>query len=164
MKSERLFGTTEVATILLIPEWRVKNFTQGLAYGLSPTQRIGKGRGSRRLYSETEIVRIALANELVEAGLTPEAVGAAIRELPESVIRPDRRQRDEFSREWEEPKTEDRTFLMNFQHEWILTTESKAHAKAEFSFSSPRAFFFLNVREIRNMATDRIDKFELEGE
>jgi hypothetical protein len=93
MKAKRhsraeLYGTSQVAKILNIPEWRVKNFSEGAAYRLPPAHRVGRGRGSRRLYDWADIFRIAIANHLVEFGFTAEAVGRAVREIPESVLGP----------------------------------------------------------------------------
>ncbi len=83
----QLYGTKQVAEILGIPEWRVKNFTQGDAYKLPLPQTVGSGRGSRRLYNEDDVLRLAIANELVNCGFTPEAVGEAVREIPESKLK-----------------------------------------------------------------------------
>ncbi len=85
-QTRRLFGTKQVAQILDLPEWRVKNFSEGGAYGLPPAQTLGTGRGSRRLYETPDICRIAIANELLNCGFTPEAVGRAVREIPESLL------------------------------------------------------------------------------
>jgi hypothetical protein len=74
-----LYGTKQVAELLNIPEWRVKNFAEGKAYGLRPTQKIGSGHGSRRLYDVLGLRRLAIASDLVDAGFTPEAVGRALR-------------------------------------------------------------------------------------
>jgi len=81
-----LYGTKQVAELLDIPEWRVKNFAEGEAYGFSPSHRIGSGRGSRRLYSYADVLRLAVANELVNCGFSAESVGRAIREIPESTL------------------------------------------------------------------------------
>ena len=83
-----LYGTSQVAKILRVPEWRVKNFSEGAAYRLPPAHQIGSGRGSRRLYGWEDIFRIAIADHLVACGFTAEAVGSAIREIPESVLGP----------------------------------------------------------------------------
>jgi hypothetical protein len=82
----RLYGTKQVAELLGIPEWRVKNFAEGEAYGLAPSQKVGSGRGSRRLYNLADVLRLAVANELVKCGFTAEAVGRAMREIPESML------------------------------------------------------------------------------
>lgn len=83
----QLYGTKQVAEILGIPEWRVKNFTQGDAYKLPLPRTLGTGRGSRRLYDENDVLRLAIANELVNCGFTPEAVGQAVREIQESRLK-----------------------------------------------------------------------------
>ena len=85
---QELYGTKEVARILGIPDWRVKNFTEGAAYRLPPAHQIGSGKGSRRLYGWEDIFRIGLAQHLVDVGFTAEAVGQAVREVPESVLTP----------------------------------------------------------------------------
>jgi hypothetical protein len=82
-----LYGTKQVAQLLNIPEWRVKNFAEGKAYGLRPSQKIGSGHGSRRLYDLYGLFRLAIASDLVDAGFTPEAIGRAIRVLRDSVLR-----------------------------------------------------------------------------
>ena len=87
-RNAELYGTKQVAEILGIPEWRVKNFTEGEAYRLPPAHRVGSGRGSRRLYDWSDIFRIGLAEQLVKAGFTAEAVGQAVREVPESTLAP----------------------------------------------------------------------------
>jgi hypothetical protein len=83
-----LYGTKQVSEILGIPEWRVKNFSEGAAYGLPPALQVGSGRGSRRLYGWGDIFRIAIAEHLVACGFTAEAVGGAIREIPDSLLGP----------------------------------------------------------------------------
>lgn len=86
-KLER-YGTRQLAEILGIPEWRVKNFAEGAAYRLPPGVQAGKGRGTRRLYDWGDIFRIGLADRLVKFGFTPEMVGRAVREVPESMLTP----------------------------------------------------------------------------
>ena len=81
-----LHGTKQVAEMLGIPEWRVKNFTEGERYCLPPAHRIGKGRGSRRLYGWEDIFRIGLAEKLVNAGFAAEAVGRAVTTIPHSLV------------------------------------------------------------------------------
>lgn len=53
---------------------------------MPPSQMVGSGRGSRRLYGATDICRLAIANELVNCGFAPETVGRAVREVPESLL------------------------------------------------------------------------------
>jgi hypothetical protein len=81
MANQTFYGTKQVAEILGIPEWRVKNFAEGSAYGLPPTQKLGMGRGSRRLYDFSGILRVAIATELVSFGFMPETVGKAMSKV-----------------------------------------------------------------------------------
>jgi hypothetical protein len=85
-RAEKLYGTKQVAEFLDIPIWRVKNFSEGRAYGLPPSQTVGTGRGSRRLYSEADIYRMAIANALVDLGFSPEVVGHAHSKIPVSML------------------------------------------------------------------------------
>jgi DNA-binding transcriptional MerR regulator len=103
---EKLYGTKQVAEILGIPDWRVKNFTEGEAYRLPKPQLVGTGRGSRRLYTITDICRIAIANQLVECGFSPEAIGDAIEEIPRSLLTrlPDPFKPDPFKDDEEPPE------------------------------------------------------------
>src|SRR5215470_3930259 len=88
-KSRReLYGTKEVALILGIPEWRVKNFTEGAAYRLPAAHQVGSGKGSRRLYGWSDIFRLGIAVRLVNFGFTPVTAGAAIVEIPASTLAP----------------------------------------------------------------------------
>jgi hypothetical protein len=88
LSQKELYGTKQVAEILGLPEWRVKNFSEGPAYRLPPALRLGSGRGSRRLYGWGDIFRIAIAEHLVACGFTAEAVGEAIGEIPASMLGP----------------------------------------------------------------------------
>lgn len=84
----QFYGTKQVANILGVPEWRVKNFIEGEAYKLAASHQLGTGRGSRRVYTEANICRLGIALELVNCGFAPEAVGRAVREIPESILIP----------------------------------------------------------------------------
>ncbi len=82
------YGISEVAEMLHIPEWRVKNFAQGAAYGIKPRT---VGRKKLRLFGWLDLARIELANELVKGGLggfSPREVGKALSVLPEKRLRP----------------------------------------------------------------------------
>lgn len=87
-KAPELFSTRQVAEMLGIEMWRVKNFSEGEAFRLPPTMLVGKGRGSRRLYDRRDVYRILIAHEMTMLGFTPQAVGAAIREIAESRLVP----------------------------------------------------------------------------
>jgi DNA-binding transcriptional MerR regulator len=86
LRPEKLYGTKQVAEFLGIPDWRVKNFSEGKTYGLAPTQTLGRGHGSRRLYGEADIYRLAIASELVNLGFGPEVVRHALSKISDSEL------------------------------------------------------------------------------
>lgn len=82
-----LYTTSEVATKLGLDEWRVKSFSKGEVYGLPPSFQVGTGRGSRRLYTDEDIVRIAVAYDLLESGFGSKVIGEAVKAIsPPEVI------------------------------------------------------------------------------
>lgn len=74
----KLYSTGQVADMLSIPIWRVKNFTEGKAFGIEPTQVIGEGHGGRRLYDDKAVRKISTAALLTQAGLRPEIIGGIL--------------------------------------------------------------------------------------
>jgi hypothetical protein len=75
MKRPARYGTAEVALILGTQDWRIKNFALP-AYGLEPTVKAG-GRGRRRYYGFDVVLRLAVANELYDAFLSPDGIKGA---------------------------------------------------------------------------------------
>jgi DNA-binding transcriptional MerR regulator len=78
------FGTGEAAEILDVPIWRLQKFLDSKQYNLSPAGKLGHGRGSRRVFSEEDLHRIALATWLVKDGFAPQFVGAVVRQIEDS--------------------------------------------------------------------------------
>jgi len=153
-KKERLelYGTRQVAAILDIPEWRVKNFSEGEAYRLPPSVRVGSGRGSRRLYSWEDIFRIGLADRLVRFGFTPEAVGQAVREVPESTFAPYREYLLVYKPQTEGAlKRKETPLLVNSDGIWRLKMASGLghifSERAEHGGSS-KGLFIINVANV----------------
>jgi hypothetical protein len=83
----RAFGTGEVAKILLIEEWRVKNFALAKAAGLRPSRFVGTQRRRIRVFSMFDVVKLALARDMTIHGFTVEAIGAAVKTLHEPTLR-----------------------------------------------------------------------------
>jgi len=81
--SVKSFGTGEAAEILDIPIWRLRNFLDGPAYQISPHDQIGKGKGSRRIFSREGLYRLAVATVLARDGFTPKFVGGVLSQLSE---------------------------------------------------------------------------------
>jgi hypothetical protein len=82
--SVREFGTGEAAEILGVPIWRLQKFLDSKQYNLSPEGKLGHGRGSRRVFSEEDLHRIALATWLVRDGFAPQFVGAVVQQIEDS--------------------------------------------------------------------------------
>src|SRR5229473_2859217 len=75
------FGTGEVAKLLGIPIWRLQKFIDSPQYQFSPEGKLGKGLGSRRVFSQEDIYRIALAARLVEDGFAAKFVGSILEQF-----------------------------------------------------------------------------------
>ena len=81
-QSGAVFGRSDVARLLDIPEWLLANFAdQRYPYGLTPSVRGGKGRGKKGLYSLGDVYKIAVAHRLLAAGFASRVVADALKEL-----------------------------------------------------------------------------------
>jgi hypothetical protein len=81
-QSGAVFGRSDVARLLDIPEWVLANFAdKRYPYGLTPSVRGGKGRGKKGLYSLADVYKIAVAHRLLAAGFVSRVVAEALKEL-----------------------------------------------------------------------------------
>jgi hypothetical protein len=80
------FGTGEAAEILDIPIWRLQKFLDSGQYNLDSAGKLGRGRGSRRVFSREDLYRIALANWLIKDGFTPQFVGSVVPQLSDNEV------------------------------------------------------------------------------
>jgi hypothetical protein len=78
------FGTGTAAEILGIPIWRLQRFIDSRQYNLSPSGQLGKGRGSRRVFTKEDLHRVALANWLIGDGFATQFIGTVVRQLEDS--------------------------------------------------------------------------------
>jgi hypothetical protein len=77
-----VFGRSDVARLLDIPEWLLANFAnERYPYGLTPSVRGSKGRGKKGLYSLDDVYKIAVAHRLLVAGFASWVVAEALKEL-----------------------------------------------------------------------------------
>jgi hypothetical protein len=162
-----LYGTRAVAAILGIPEWRVKNFSQGEAYRLPPSVQAGKGRGTRRSYGWADIFRIGLADRLVEVGFTPKSVGRAVQQIPESTFAPYAALLHARPPE-RVPKGDDVLgsgkvpVLINEAGAWRLITQDKvAHewSKTVDRGASDKGLFLINITNVCVAILDRLTRY-----
>ena len=75
------FPAGEVAEILRVPMWRLQKFIDSPQYKFSPKGKLGKGQGSRRVFTREDIYRVALAARLVEDGFAARFVGSILEEF-----------------------------------------------------------------------------------
>jgi hypothetical protein len=79
--SAKIFASAEVATVVGISTILLNKFVERKSYGIEPSIRAGKGTGSRRFFSEEDVMGIALVWWLFEAGLRSAAIQEIIAEL-----------------------------------------------------------------------------------
>jgi len=65
----RVFQATEIARIVGMPSARVSKFAETAAYGIKPSINSGGKQGTRRLYSQADLLKIAVAWWLYQGGL-----------------------------------------------------------------------------------------------
>jgi hypothetical protein len=75
------FSTGEAANVLDIPIWRLQKFLDVRSYPISPSGRLGEGKGSRRMFSTEDLYRIAIADFLLKDGLAPSMVARILRDM-----------------------------------------------------------------------------------
>lgn len=73
-----VFSLGDVAEILEVPKTRIKNWTIGRPFTIVPKVLAASGKGSRNLYSLSDVYLFALVNQLHEDGLTNEALQVVI--------------------------------------------------------------------------------------
>lgn len=159
-----LYSSSEVAKILDVPEWRINNFSSIKAYGpIQPTKRIGKGRGSRRLYGETEIVTMALAQRLLDSDISPEAVGRVLTKIPNSLLTPNRKEMAYASIGqvwWKDAAPSSSNVLMKQRGEWKIVSVETADKQLGSAAKSSSGTFVLNLRQLRNETLESVFMYE----
>lgn len=75
------FGTGDVAWILKAEFWRIQKYVDSPKYPISPSGRLGSGRGSRRVFTDTDVFRFGIADRLVRDGHSYKFVSKALQQL-----------------------------------------------------------------------------------
>ena len=78
------FSTGDVAKILDLKIWRLQKFVDVESYRLSPSGKLGKGPGSRRMFSAEDIYRIGIANFMIKDGFSPKLVAEVLQEFEDT--------------------------------------------------------------------------------
>lgn len=80
------FTRSEAAQVLGISKVLVKNWTIGQPLRIIPGVRTALGAGSRNLYNRYNLFQMALANELIAAGLNSAAIQKVLNALGEELL------------------------------------------------------------------------------
>jgi hypothetical protein len=89
-KSPAFFDSSEVSKVVGIPPIFLNKLIERGKYGIVPSIRSGRGRGSRRLFSADDAYGIALVWWLFEAGLRADAIQDALAQMfkaPKGTVR-----------------------------------------------------------------------------
>jgi DNA-binding transcriptional MerR regulator len=78
------FPSGEVASMLGWELWRLHRFLA--RYSLTSAGQLGRGRGSRRVFTQEDVYRIAIAKFLIADGLTPKLVADIVQSLEDREI------------------------------------------------------------------------------
>ena len=77
--TQTVFQTTEIATIVGMPAARVSKFAETAAYGIKPSFSPGGKQGTRRLYSQKDLLQIAVAWWLYQGGLRAPVIDRVLK-------------------------------------------------------------------------------------
>jgi hypothetical protein len=88
------FGSGQVAEILKVELWKLNRFLS--RYELTSSGQLGEGRGSRRVYANEDIYRIATAMFLINDGFTPKVVTEIMQGLEDADFYGEHDQEGEF--------------------------------------------------------------------
>ena len=75
------FGTGEVARILGVEVWRIQSYLDSPKYQITPAGQLGSGRGFRRVFDETDVYRLGIADYLVRDGFSYKYISKALQQL-----------------------------------------------------------------------------------
>ena len=72
------FQASEVARLIGMPERRLIKFVESPGYGIKPSVRVRAGKGAPRLYSQDDVLSIALAWWLFQSGFRSQVIGRVL--------------------------------------------------------------------------------------
>lgn len=75
------FTAGEVTEVLAMERWRLQKFLNSPRYRLSPSGQLGRGQGSRRLFTAKDIYRIGIAAFLIRDGFSQKVVSAVLQDI-----------------------------------------------------------------------------------
>lgn len=159
---QNLYRAADIAKILGVEEWRIKNFSQGKAYNLAPSIRLGSGQRKWRVYTFQDVLRHAIADELVRFGFGPEAVGEALGAISEPLLTSWTRLVAAAGEEGKEPDWEPLPMLVNASGNWKVM-KGAAIRERFFGYGGDwRGVFILNYPSLLGQVIKQIAEFEAE--
>jgi hypothetical protein len=81
------FSTGAVAEILGLEIWRLQKFLDSPRYQLSPTGRLGKGKGSRRWFTTQDVYRLGIAAFVAKDGFAPKMIAKILQQIEDRDLR-----------------------------------------------------------------------------
>lgn len=155
----RIYRTNDVAAILGVEVWRVKNFVQGKSFGLFPNEQTdekpGK-RGKQRQFSFEDLMRIDLANALSVAGFTPEVTGAALLKVTATEVR-------RWVNSYTADASRESVMLVQMSGKWKVLNETETKAAFADASDGYDGFFSLNLAELWEATVRSIDRLSGQG-
>jgi len=157
---QNLYRTADIAKILGVEEWRIKNFSQGKAYNLEPSIRLGSGQRRWRVYTSQDVLKHAIAGELVRFGFGPEAVGKALDAISESQLTSWTSRIADAGEQGEEPDWKELPLLVNARGDWKVMKAS-AFEKRYLGYGGEWAgVFVLNYPSLLGQVIKQINEYE----
>lgn len=157
----RTYGTVDVALILCVDDWRIKNFVQGKSYRIWEDEERNekpkkRGRGKERHFTFDNLMRIAVANALCVAGFTPEVTGAALQKVKHREIK---RWVDLYT-VGGHPKP---LCLVEASGNWKVLDSEELQTAFAAACEEDKGFFSLNLTSLWDGTVRRITDLEAEG-
>jgi len=139
-----IFSAGDVAAILQIPDWRLRNFLSGRAFKISAMDKIGQGRGSRHLFNREGVYRIGVAMIMLNDGFNPERIGHVMENLDESTF-------NEL-----DPKGKHIPFFLTIKRQGSKRIGEVIATPPEVSFWGNGAYYVLDLSKLATDINQRI--------
>ena len=157
-----LYRAADIAKILGVKEWRIKNYSQGEAYNLAPSSRLGSGQRKWRVYTFQDVLKHAIADELVRYGFGPESVGEALGSISEPLLTSWTRHLAATGGEGKEPDWESMPMLVNVDGSWKVMKGAKIREQFFGYAGDWKGVFILNYPLLLRQVIKQITEFEEE--
>ncbi len=148
------FGSGDLARVLGVDLWRIKNFSQGAAYRLPALQTIGSGTRRMRIYRTVDVFRFAVANQLEQSGHDPESIGAALDAIPAKHL-------DSWT-DFAPDNAKDALVLCWLDSKWKVIKSKEARAAIADALEQSQPVVALNLYTLFSDVTKRVAQLQKE--